>query len=145
MNDVSNSRPAWVERMFDGFAVCASFTCMAHCLLLPLLLAALPALADRLDPGESFHIVVLLLAVPTSAFALIGGWRRHRASVPLAVGSAGLALMAAGIAFSSREAIETALTVAGSLLLAGAHVANWRNRRRSSQLIRLPESASGPA
>lgn len=113
----------------DGFAVVASVTCMIHCLGLPLLLAALPAFADRIDPGESFHAIVLAFAVPTSAIALVGGWRKHRAFVPLAVGSVGLVLMAVGIVFASREILETAITVSGGLLLAGAHIANWRKRR----------------
>ena len=117
------------SNLLDGFAVCASVTCMIHCLGLPLLLAALPAFADRIDPSESFHAIVLLLAVPTSAFALIQGWRRHRAFAPLVVGGLGLSLMAVGIAFASRELVETAVTVTGSLLLAGAHIANWRHRR----------------
>jgi len=117
---------------FDGFAVCASVTCMIHCLILPLVLAALPALAARFDPGESFHVIVLALAVPTSAFALVGGWRRHHASIPLIVGAFGLALMITGIAFATREAIETGVTVAGSLLLASAHIVNWRIRTRLS-------------
>ncbi|MGC6331009.1 MerC domain-containing protein [Rhizorhabdus sp. FW153] len=145
MQDDGEERSARAESLLDGFAVCASFTCMAHCLLLPLLLAALPAFADRLDPGESFHLIVLLLAIPTSAFALVAGWRRHRASVPLAVGSAGLVLMAAGIAFASREAIETGLTVAGSLLLAGAHIANWRNRGQRPAVAAVAERCSDPA
>lgn len=104
---------------------------MIHCLGLPLLLAALPAFADQIDPGESFHAIVLALAVPMSAFALISGWRKHRAFVPLVVGLVGLALMAIGIAFASKEIVETAITVSGSLLLAGAHIANWRIRRTS--------------
>ncbi|MCT2399897.1 MerC domain-containing protein [Novosphingobium sp. HK4-1] len=114
---------------------------MIHCLGLPLLLAALPTLADQIDPGESFHMIVLALAVPTSAFALIEGWRRHRAFVPLAVGVIGLFLMATGIAFASREMLETAVTIAGSLLLAGAHIANWRHRRSAQRAALGPESA----
>ncbi|MEE4451699.1 MerC domain-containing protein [Novosphingobium resinovorum] len=124
----ARDRRASTGNLLDGFAVCASAACMVHCLGLPLLLAVLPAIAHRLDPGEHFHLAVLLLAVPTSAFALVGGWRRHRGFVPLAVGAIGLTLMALGLALAHREAIETALTVAGSLLLAGAHVANWRGR-----------------
>lgn len=116
----------------DGFAVSASAACMVHCLGLPILLALLPALADRVDPGESFHAIVLLLAVPTSAFALIGGWRRHGAIVPLIAGTIGLVLMATGIAFASNEILETSITVAGSLMLAAAHLANWRERRQSA-------------
>ncbi|OJW60282.1 MAG: MerC mercury resistance protein [Sphingomonadales bacterium 63-6] len=122
---VASKRGDWL----DGFAVCASISCMIHCLGLPLLLAALPAFADQIDPGDNFHAIVLALAVPTSAIALVGGWRKHRAFIPLAVGSAGLVLMALGIVFASQEILETAITVSGGLLLAGAHIANWRHRR----------------
>lgn len=115
--------------LLDGIGVCASATCMIHCLGLPLLLAALPATAAWIDPGESFHAIVLALAVPTSAFALLSGWFRHRAFVPLAIGAAGLTCMAAGLVFANRAAIETGVTVFGSLLLAWAHLVNWRRRR----------------
>ncbi|WP_448663428.1 MerC domain-containing protein [Sphingomonas sp. CJ20] len=122
-------RDARWEQRLDGFALCASTLCMLHCLALPLVLAALPALATRLEVGESFHAIVLAFAVPTSALALIGGWRRHRAAAPMLVGAVGLTLMASGIAFATREALETGLTVAGSLFVAGAHIGNWRQRR----------------
>jgi MerC mercury resistance protein len=120
---------AKIGKWFDGFGVGASVLCLVHCLALPLLIAALPAIAERLDLGEGFHLGVLLFAIPTSTFALIEGWRRHRGVAPLFVGGAGLALMAAGLAFESWVAMETGVTVAGSLLLAGAHVSNWRRRR----------------
>lgn len=119
---------AMMGKWFDGFAVGASALCLVHCLGLPLLIAALPAIANRIDPGESFHLIVLLFAIPTSAFALVEGWRRHRGLAPLFVGGVGLVLMAAGLAFERWEAVEVGVTVAGSLLLAGAHVANWRRR-----------------
>ncbi|MFL9842664.1 MerC domain-containing protein [Sphingomonas sp. ST-64] len=117
-----------IARWFDGLAVGASALCLAHCLVLPLLIAVLPAVAGRLDLGEGFHFGVLAFAVPTSAFALIEGWRRHRGMTPLFVGVMGLVLLAAGLAFEDWAAVETGVTVAGSLLLAGAHVANWRGR-----------------
>ena len=119
---------AMMGKWFDGFAVGASALCLVHCLGLPLLIAALPAIAGRFDPGEEFHLAVLLFAIPVSAFALVEGWRRHRGLAPLFVGGVGLALMAAGLAFGNWAALETGVTVAGSLLLAGAHVANWRRR-----------------
>lgn len=103
---------------------------MMHCLALPVLLAALPAIASRIDPGENFHVVVLVFAVPTSAMALYGGWRRHRSIVPLVVGVLGLILMTAAIALHADEDSETAITVSGSLLLAMAHIANWLHRHR---------------
>lgn len=119
---------ARIGKWFDGFAVGASALCLVHCLGLPLLIAALPAIANRIDPGEGFHLIVLLFAIPTSAFALIEGWRRHRGLAPLFVGGAGLALMALGLAFEQWAAVEMGVTVAGSLLLAAAHIVNWRRR-----------------
>lgn len=113
---------------FDGLAVGASVLCLIHCLALPIVIAALPALAARLDLGEGFHLAVLAFALPVSAVALGEGWRRHRGLTPLFVGAAGLVLLAAGLAFEEWVAVETGVTVAGSLLLAGAHVANWRGR-----------------
>ncbi|MES3153080.1 MerC domain-containing protein [Sphingomonas faeni] len=112
----------------DGFAVGASAVCMAHCLLLPLLLAALPTLAAWIDPGETFHRVVLAIAVPTSTLALTGGWRAHRSLVPVVMGMAGLTLMTLGIVLAARSSTETILTVAGSVLLAVGHLVNWRGR-----------------
>ena len=115
-----------------GFAVRAAAGDMVRCRGLPIVLALLHAQADRLDTGESVHAIFLLLAVATSALALVSGWRRHGALVPVIVGVVGLVLMATGIAFASSEFIETAITVTGSLLLVAAHLANWRGRRRSA-------------
>lgn len=103
---------------------------MLHCLALPLLFALLPAIASRVDPGEGFHLLMLLLALPTSAFALHGGWRRHRALAPLVLGVAGLSLMTLGLVIPGGAVAEAAVTVSGSLLLAAAHVLNWRHRTR---------------
>lgn len=114
----------------DGLSVGASFLCLIHCLALPILIAALPALARALDLREGFHLLVLAGAIPASAIALKGGHRRHGALVPVFAGIAGLVLMTVGALFVSRVATETALTVTGSLLLAGAHIANWRLRTR---------------
>ncbi|WP_341896773.1 MerC domain-containing protein [Sphingobium sp. YR657] len=110
----------------DGLALCASSLCTLHCLGLPLLFALLPAFASRIDPGESFHLVMLALAVPTSLFALVQGRRRHGGWAPLLIGIAGLTLMSVGALIAEDALAETLWTVAGSLMLAGAHILNWR-------------------
>gem|GEM_PF-4758821 len=38
--------------------------------------------------------------------------------------------MASGIVFAGNDVAEISLTVSGSLLLAAAHIANWRQRIR---------------
>ena len=125
MQQPSCSRTVWL----DGFALCASSLCTLHCLGLPLLFALLPAFAGRIDPGESFHLIMFGLAVPTSLFALIQGWRR-RGSVGLPImGVSGLALMAIGALVANGIVAEATWTVLGSAVLAGSHVLNWRHMR----------------
>ncbi|WP_395337421.1 MerC domain-containing protein [Novosphingobium sp. BL-8H] len=123
--DLRNVADNWL----DGAATCASAACLVHCLVLPLVIALLPTLAGSLDPGEGFHTLILLFAVPTSALALVPGWRRGGAIGPLAAGVVGLFLLSAGVVVSGGPILERVVTVAGSLLLAGAHIANWRMRR----------------
>lgn len=116
--------------LLDGFALCASSLCTLHCLGLPLLFALLPAFASRIDPGESFHLAMLALAVPTSLFALGQGWRGHGAPGLLLLGVAGLGLMAVGALWATGSIAEAGWTVAGSALLGSAHILNWRRGRR---------------
>jgi hypothetical protein len=126
---LKQARKARLGDWLDGFAICASAACLVHCLVLPLIIAALPAIARSIDPGEGFHRIVLALAIPTSGLALIPGWRSSGAIVPLAAGLAGLALLATGVALAGRPTVETVVSVAGSVLLATAHLLNWRRRR----------------
>lgn len=113
----------------DAFAVCASSLCTIHCLGLPVLFALLPAIATRIDPGESFHVAMLALAVPTSLFALARQWRRGGRPALLIVGIAGLTMMAVGAFLTQQPFWETIWTIGGSTLLATAHILNWRSGR----------------
>ena len=114
----------WVERAAAG----ASALCLIHCAGLPLLLAVLPALSSLIALPESFHLWVLVFAVPTSALALVVGRHRHRRAYPLTIGATGLILLATGALLLPGGQWETPVTIIGSLCLAYAHVANWRLR-----------------
>lgn len=116
--------------LLDGAAIGASLLCLIHCIGLPILFALLPALASiGLPSSEWLHLLLLLTAIPVSALALVGGWRAHGRVVPMLLGALGLSGLAAGLAFDSVPGAETALTVAGSLALAMAHIGNWRRLR----------------
>ena len=113
----------WLDRAALG----ASALCLVHCLALPLIIAALPALSHLLSLPELIHFWILLFAVPTAGLAFVTGRNRHGATYPLIVGAFGLVALAIGVAFASTR-LETPVTVTGSLLLAAAHIANWRLR-----------------
>lgn len=121
----SGAAADWMDRA----AVAASLACMVHCLALPLVVAALPALSSVLDVPESFHLWVLGFAAPVAAVALLQGRVRHGAWWPVGLGAAGLTLLAAGALLLPEGAVETAATVAGGMILGGAQIANWRLRR----------------
>ncbi len=114
----------WLERA----ALAGSFACLMHCLALPLLIASLPALSTMLSIPESFHIWVLAFAAPAAALALLQGRQKHGAVYPLVLGVIGLVLLATGALLLGRTADEVPVTVAGSLVLGLAHMANWRLR-----------------
>ncbi|MFN3808756.1 MerC domain-containing protein [Asticcacaulis sp.] len=115
---VSKSRP------LDALAMGLSGLCVAHCLLMPLVFAALPFLGV-FNENPLVHQVLVGVAAPVSLFALIrsGGWRRARLS---AMALAGLGLLSVAAFYAPAEAWETPLSVTGAALLATMHLFNAR-------------------
>ena len=112
----------------DGLAISLSAACAVHCLVLPVLLALLPALSEWLDLPESVHLWLLLCALPVSLFVLGSASLRDRdGRAALLIGLGGLTLMGSALLAPS-EGAETALTLAGASLLALAHIRNWLRR-----------------
>jgi hypothetical protein len=120
--DLTVARTDWADRVAIG----TSIACLLHCVGLPLIVAALPALSVVVP--ESFHLWVLAVAIPLALVALWQGRARHRRRWPLIVGVAGLTLLAAGALAFDHDS-EVPATVAGSLVLALAHISNWRLRQ----------------
>lgn len=123
------SRRSPTTDLVEGAAISASFLCLVHCLALPLLLLALPAIAGAIFASEMFHLVAAALVVPAAALAFFLGYRRHRALFPAMLGSAGVACIVAALFPALGEPAAAAITVIGSLLLIGGHIVNWRLRR----------------
>lgn len=115
---------------FDASAIALSTLCLIHCLALPLLAAALPLLGVWAEE-EWVHIAFVAVAMPLTGYAL---WRTHRRrGLPVslrALAALGLAGLLAGALGWPREEWETPITVAGSLMLASAHLWNWFRQHR---------------
>lgn len=115
--------------LLDRIGVWMSGLCMVHCLLFPVLLAALPMLPAGEALHSWLHPVFALILLPVTWLAAAAGLRRHgdrRVAVVLGVGVV-LICAAAVLAFRMPEhAVETGVTLAGSLLLIAGHLANWR-------------------
>ncbi|MHA6288109.1 MerC domain-containing protein [Maricaulis sp. CAU 1757] len=123
----------------DAAGIGLSALCVAHCLFVPAAAAATPMLApglgESLGLSHDWHLVLLAFAAPVSLIGLGWGMRATRAGwTVFAIGLFGLALMAVGASHVVGPATETALTLVGVTILAGAHVANWRARNRAGHV-----------
>ncbi len=109
----------WLDMASMGL----SGLCVAHCLALPFLVAALPFLGI-FSQNELVHQVLVSIAAPLSVLALwrSGGWRKIVVVAPMA---AGLAMLAAAAFIPDLEPVEAPLSVVGALLVAAAHVVNY--------------------
>ena len=115
-------------RLLDGSAIGLSTLCLIHCLALPVAAALLPMLGAWAE-AEWLHILFVAVAAPLSAFALLGSAHGGRAPASLmGLAAIGVGLLAFGAFAAPSEAMETPLTVAGSLCLASAHIWNWLRR-----------------
>lgn len=117
-----------MHRAADAVGISLSGLCMAHCLALPLLASLFP-IAGVWAESAWVHWTFVFLAAPVAAYVLTrpDGVGRRRWST-IAVGGLGVILLCCAAAeFPSHEA-ETPMTLAGGLILAGAHLFNWRRR-----------------
>lgn len=109
----------------DACAVGLSATCLAHCLALPFAASLLPVLGAWAG-AEWVHWLFVALAAPLSLWALTRARPLSWSIAGLAI--LGVALLILGAAGLPSHNLETPLTIAGGLLLALAHLVNWKRR-----------------
>jgi hypothetical protein len=122
----SNAGMLRLRHLADSAGMLASALCLLHCLALPALLLFFP-LTGLGGDSEMFHAVMVGLACAAALTALGPGYLAHRRLLVAVMGGAGLACLASGVfVFGPRygEPVETALTVAGAVLLTLAHLRN---------------------
>jgi hypothetical protein len=101
--------------------------CVVHCLVLPVALLAVPVWSTWLGETENvLHWGFFVIALLVSGYALLLGFRRHGAVVVVWVGAVGLLVMLAAAAHLFGRTTEAALSVAGAVIVAAAHVLNLR-------------------
>lgn len=120
----------------DRVGLSLSGLCAVHCLLLPLLLAALPLTAAH-ALHDWMHPALVLVAAPVGATALRSGLRVHGSRGIAAWIGVGLVLVLGALPWHFWLGLhgEGALTLTGSLCLAVGHGLNWMNSRRSTHRL----------
>jgi hypothetical protein len=108
----------------DRVGILLSGLCMVHCLA-GLFLIGVLGLGGGVLMNPDIHRYGLVLAIVVGALTIGLGAIRHGHVLPLALGTAGLALMGGAILVGHGTA-EAVLTVCGVLLVATAHIVNIR-------------------
>lgn len=113
----------------DGIAILLSGVCMLHCLALPVIITLFPIAQGNLLDEQSFHLMILVFILPTSLIALSVGCRKHKDKLTLILGAIGLVVLTFTAIFG-HEAFgldgERIVTTVGGLILAAAHLQNFR-------------------
>ncbi len=115
---------------FIGFS--ASLLCALHCAALPLLLSLAPLTGLQFLDNPWIEYTLILLSVVIASNALIHGYRRHHQKLmALLVAATGFSLITMGRLIEV-EWSEVLLTSTGGVVIAMAHLLNWRDIRRSA-------------
>lgn len=113
----------------DKFAVSSSTLCVIHCVALPFLIGVFPAVGASFLAHESFHFWLLGLVIPSSAFALLLGCRKHKNRSILAAGTFGVAVLILAALFGHDfvgEEGERLATLFAATIIALAHIYNFK-------------------
>lgn len=119
------SKSKWLDLASMGL----SALCVAHCLLLPFMIAALP-MFGAVAQNDWMHKALVLMALPTSILAVrqSNAWLKTEVTLPMA---GGLFLLASAAFVPALHDYETLLSVFGALLVATAHAINYSAPRLS--------------
>lgn len=101
-----------------------SALCVAHCLLVAVMLSA-TAVATSVLTGSHIHEIGLMLALPLAGVSLGRGITRHGLFTPASIGGLGLGMMGGALTLPHGSP-EVIYTVIGVLLVAAAHYLNRR-------------------
>ena len=115
-------------KLADRFGATASFLCAVHCALLPLVIAALPALGLGFLANHRFERGFIAFASVLALTTFVIGFRRHRRFRAFWFLAPGILLLAAGIIvdFESSATLHAVLVASGGTLVAISHLTNLR-------------------
>ncbi|HEV7491260.1 MAG TPA: MerC domain-containing protein [Rhodanobacteraceae bacterium] len=115
-------------RLADRFGATASFLCAVHCALLPIIIAALPALGLSFLANHRFERGFIAFASVLATTTFIVGFRRHRRFHAFWFLVPGLSFLAAGVIVDSDHSslLHAVLVSIGGTLVAVSHLTNLR-------------------
>lgn len=118
-----------LHAVLDRIGATGSMLCAIHCALLPVAIAALPALGVGLLADHRVEAGFIAFASLLGVVSLVWGWRRHRHVAALRLLLPGLALLWLGLLLPplhDSRLWHALVMTAGGALVGLAHVRNLR-------------------
>ena len=110
----------------DRMGVTASALCAVHCALVPIFITALPLLGLEFLANDWVEITMIAVSAILGTLSLSLSYRKqHRKLLPFIVLITGFILISIGH-FSGFQSLEPILIPAGGIIVAAAHVVNWK-------------------
>ena len=124
----TNRQHSLWARLADRFGATASFLCAVHCALLPIAIAALPALGLSFLANHRFEHGFIAFASVLALTTLVVGFRRHHQFRAFWFLVPGIVLLFAGIIvdFDQSATLHAVLVSIGGTLVTIAHLTNLR-------------------
>lgn len=123
-----------VLKRYDKAGIICSGACAVHCLLLPVVAYSSPVISNYLK-NEWIHIGLLVALLPIACIAFLKSKKIHRKSLPLILGTIGIAILFSAITLEAIhieiQYLEKALTAVGSILLITGHLFNILSLKKS--------------
>jgi len=114
---------------FIGFS--ASLLCAIHCAALPFLLTMAPLAGLQFLDNPWIEYTIILLSFFIASNALVHAYRKHhKKPMALIIAVVGFILIGIGQLIHG-EWQEVLLTSTGGMIIAIAHLVNWRHIRKS--------------
>jgi hypothetical protein len=122
------SRRSLATLLADRFGATASFLCAVHCALLPLVIAALPAIGLGVLANHAYERAFIAFASVLALTTFIVGFRRHRRFRAFWFLGPGILLLASGIVVDFEESamLHAVLVAMGGTLVAVSPLTNLR-------------------
>jgi hypothetical protein len=111
-------------RVLDHAGMSASLACAVHCAVLPLLLAALPAIGLAWLDSAWVDWTMVVLAAMIALRAHRGGFTVHRRCLPAGVAVAGLLVIVTTICLLKGSASHHDTQASGAMVVASSHFLN---------------------
>jgi len=129
----SNRKTQFVGLHPDFLGFSASLLCAIHCSALPFFLSLAPLAGLQFLENPLIEYGMIVLSFFIASYALIYGYyRHHRKPLALTIVLLGFLLIAIGHLLEIAR-YEILFTSFGALIVASAHIINWKNIRHPNQ------------